>query len=100
MSATTSSGPVQVRLPAVIDLRAAANLASELLALRGRPVSLDASGVERLGGLGLQVLLSARLTWRSDCNGFALVEASEAFQTDCALMGARVFDNINEVVAS
>jgi chemotaxis protein CheX len=91
----TATGPdsVRLRLPAVIDLRAASSLAENLRALRGRPVRLDASGVERLGGLGLQVLLSGRLTWRADRLDFTVEQASDAFQADCALMGAEGFDD-------
>jgi chemotaxis protein CheX len=85
--------PVRLRLPAVMDLRAAAGLAEELRALRGRPIRLDASGVERLGGLGLQVLLSGRLAWRADRLDFAVTHASDAFRADCALMGAGEFDD-------
>ena len=95
MSAAPQPDRVHLTLPAFMDLRAAGTLARDLLALRGRPISLDASAVERLGGLGLQVLLSARLTWQADRNSFALVEASEAFLADCALMGAPTFDDSN-----
>lgn len=93
MTASPQAGTASVRLPAVMDLRAAGPLAAQLLALRGRAVSLDASGVERLGGLGLQVLLSARLSWRIEGLDFALASPSEAFQTDCALLGARMFED-------
>ena len=47
-------------LPKVMDLKAARHLATDLLAARGKPVMLDASHVQRVGGLSLQVLLSAR----------------------------------------
>ena len=99
MSTAPRRAPVHVPLPAVVDLRAAGTLVRKLLTLRGQPICLDASGVERLGGLGLQVLLSARLTWQADRMGFALVAASEAFQADCALMGAPVSDKFNEAAS-
>lgn len=89
----------RVRLPAVLDLRAAAALARDLMALRGRPISLDASGVERLGGLGLQVLISARMSWLADQLGFSLVGASDAFHADCARLGAPAFDDLNGTAA-
>ncbi len=78
-----------------MDLRSVQALARELLALRGQQISLDASRVARLGGLGLQVLLSARLTWRADKVGFGLADASDAFKADCALLGAPEFDDIS-----
>ena len=93
MTPATQADPVRVRLPAAMDGRSAGPLTRNLLALRGRPLSLDASGVERLGGLGLQVLLSARLTWRFDRIDFALVDASDAFRAQCALLGASGLDD-------
>jgi len=55
-----------IALSAVLDLRAAEPLKAQLLAVRGQEATLDASAVERLGGLCLQVLLSALATWRAD----------------------------------
>lgn len=75
-------------LPAQLGLTAAAPLASALLAERGRPLALDASAVERLGGLCLQVLLSARLTWITDDQPLTLAAASPAFREAWSLFGA------------
>lgn len=99
MTPAPQSDCARVRLPAIMDLRAAAGLARDLMMLRGRPISLDASGVERLGGLGLQVLISARLSWFADQLGFSLVGASDAFQADCARLGAPTFDDFNGTAA-
>lgn len=74
-------------LPEVLDLKAAAPLAAEFLALRGRPVDVDASRVERLGGLCLQVLLSAAKTWKADEMGFALVNPSGDFLEGLVRLG-------------
>ena len=52
-----------ISLPPVLDLQAADPLRAELLSLRGRPLQVDASQVNRLGGLCLQVLMSARKLW-------------------------------------
>lgn len=95
-SAAPDSALTDLRLPAILDLRSAASLARRLLARRGDPIRLDASGIERLGGLGLQVLLSARATWRADQLDFALVDPSEAFRADCAALGARLFDDFED----
>jgi chemotaxis protein CheX len=84
-----------VRLPVALDLGSAAPLAAELLGLRGGPIRLDASGVDRLGGLGLQLLLSAQLTWRNDGAEFALVDPSDAFRADWAALGGAPGD-LNE----
>jgi chemotaxis protein CheX len=77
-----------VVLPSVIDLKAVAPLHQELLAARGRPLSLDASGVSRLGALGLQVLMSARATWAADGQPFAVSQPSEEFNGALQLFAA------------
>jgi len=98
MSAAPSMTAETVCLPALLDLSSAASLARDLVARRGAPLRLDASGVERVGGLGLQVLLSARLTWRSDGVDFALIDPSEAFRTDCAALGVSAPDDFREAL--
>ncbi|SFS86459.1 STAS domain-containing protein [Brevundimonas viscosa] len=77
-----------VVLPAVLDLRAAGALTSEFLARRGQPLTVDASGVERLGGLSLQVLLSAAKTWAADGMDLTVAPVSEAFVEQCRAFGA------------
>jgi chemotaxis protein CheX len=90
------SDVASVRLPQAMDIRSVGPLVKELLALRGRPIRLDASQVERLGGLGLQTLLSARLTWRADKVGFTVVDPSAAFTADCVQLGAAGFGDFSE----
>jgi chemotaxis protein CheX len=76
-------------LPEIMDLSAAGPLAKALLALQGKPVSVDASAVQRLGGLCLQVLLSADRSWAERKVPFTVVKPSHAFR-DCAeLLGAQ-----------
>ena len=99
MTSALQTDPALVRLPPALDARVAEALTQDILALRGQPVRLDASDVERVGGLGLQVLLSARLTWRSDGLGFALINPSEAFQADCALLGAPALAELSQGTA-
>jgi chemotaxis protein CheX len=82
-----------VVLPAVLDIRAAAPLQAEILGLRGQPLTLDASAVERLGGLCLQVLLSARATWASDGQPLTVTTGEgSAFSDQWAAFGAPAFD--------
>ncbi len=85
---TGATPAASVRLPARLDLNAAAPLAEQLRGLRGRAVAVDASKVERLGGLCLQVLLSARAAWAADHTAFEVANPSAAFQADLALFGA------------
>ena len=77
-----------VVLPAVLDLHAAGSVQTELLARRGEPLALDASGVERLGGLSLQVLLSAARTWAADGHELIVSPVSDAFVEQCRAFGA------------
>jgi len=82
-------------LPAVLDIRAAGRLQAELLGLRGRPLTLDASAVERLGGLCLQVLLSARALWAADGQTLTVTTGDGAvFSDQWAAFGAAPFDTV------
>jgi chemotaxis protein CheX len=84
-----------LRLNQVLDLNAAAPLATQLLALRGQNVEVDASAVERVGAQCLQVLLSARATWSADGAAFAVVAPSEEFTATLALLGAPIDQHFN-----
>jgi chemotaxis protein CheX len=83
--------PAVVQLAAVLDLIAASALAAEILHYRGRPLQIDASQVQRLGGQCLQVLLSAEHTWRGDDAAFSIEGPSERFLADWRLFGAPHF---------
>jgi chemotaxis protein CheX len=76
-----------IELPGVLDLKAAAPLAAEILALRGRPIEIDASQAGRLGGQCLQVLLSAAKTWKTDKTPFAFINPSSDFIEGLARLG-------------
>ena len=76
----------------VLDLNAAEPLKAELLALRGNALTLDASAVQRLGGLCLQVILSARQTWAADGVNLNLASVSEAWAEQWAAFGAPDFN--------
>jgi len=75
-------------LPAVLDIQAAEPLRVQLLGARGRSLTLDASSVERLGGLCLQVLLSAQRTWAAEGHDLVVDPASEAFNDQWNAFGA------------
>lgn len=81
-----------VVLEPVLDLRAAEPLKAALLAARGGDVVLDGSAVERLGGLCLQVLLSALRTWRADGHVLTFVNVSEALTSQWSAFGASPSD--------
>ena len=79
-----------IQLPETLDLKAAAPLRGMLMEARGAALSLDASGVQRLGGLCLQVLLSAEATWATDGHPFVISAASPAFAEGARRMGAHI----------
>jgi chemotaxis protein CheX len=84
----TAADTVTLELPPVMGLTAAAPLAARLVALQGSPVVLEASQVERLGGLCLQVLLSASITWATTNTPFTIHNPSPGFQDAWNLLGA------------
>lgn len=76
-------------LEADLRLSAAAPLATALRALRGADINIDASQVERLGGLCLQALLAAEAAWEADGNRFEITSPSAEFTRDLKLLGAQ-----------
>lgn len=84
-----------VYLPAILDLRAASPLAAEILQARGRHLTIDASNVQTVGALCVQILLSARATWAADAMSFNLVHPSETFLESLGVLGIP-FDDISE----
>lgn len=75
-------------LDAVLDYRAAAPLRDAFLERRGAPVRVDASHVEQMGALCLQVLIAARRAWSHDGVPFDFTARSEAFDASVAAFGA------------
>ncbi|MDB5454224.1 MAG: hypothetical protein JWO33_2802 [Caulobacteraceae bacterium] len=84
----TPEEAARIVLPKAMSLTAAAPLASRLTSLQGAPIVLDASQVERLGGLCLQVLLSASVTWRAAGVPFEIDKPSSAFTEAWTLFAA------------
>ncbi|MBG0808627.1 STAS domain-containing protein [Methylosinus sp. H3A] len=68
---------VTVRLPDILDIRAALPLATELLHARGNPLTIDASNVAKVGTQCIQVLLSAHATWTTDGLSLNVVHPSD-----------------------
>jgi chemotaxis protein CheX len=75
-------------LPGVLDLRAAAPLKQEMQSHAGAPLDVDASQVERVGGLCAQQLIAAAIAWRGAGLAFRVTNASLAFSEDIARLGA------------
>jgi chemotaxis protein CheX len=81
--------PITLTLPAAIDGPAAEALISELMALRGMPLDVDMSGLERIGGLGLQLLFSAEATWAADAQPIRFLNPTPQIEETLDLAGAR-----------
>lgn len=64
------------RLPAILDMKAAAPLHAMLLARRGGDLQISGADVQRLGAQCLQVLLSAQATWNADGKALNITEPS------------------------
>ena len=77
-----------LRLDPVLDLKAAQPLKVALTEHRGGALQLDASGVERLGGLCLQVLIAARRAWSEEGHDMTIEPRSAAFTAAAALFAA------------
>lgn len=85
-----------LRLAEILDLKAAAPLAGELLSHRGHPVEIDASQVTRLGAQCTQILLSAVATWRADEVPFSIREPSASFLESLELLGIQPADLMDQ----
>lgn len=83
----TAGSFVAVPLPPVLDASAAPSLVAALLCLRGRPVRLDASQVQKIGTLGVQVLASARVTWQADRVAMRVDRPTATFSEALSLLG-------------
>ena len=85
-----------VQLPPVLDLKAADALLRDFRAARGQAVTVDASQVQRLGGLCLQVLLSAQGAWEADGKALDFADCSAAFRENLKLLGADELIDLGE----
>ncbi|GIU67776.1 STAS domain-containing protein [Candidatus Phycosocius spiralis] len=72
-------------LPTTLDTRAAPDLLEALRAHQGQDLILDASKVDSLGGLCLQILLAAKAEWGSSPFHFSVENPTPVF---CEQMGA------------
>jgi chemotaxis protein CheX len=82
-----------ITLAAVLDLNEASTLRDKLMGLRGSNVAIDASGVERMGALCVQVLMAAAKTWDEDKLSLTFSKVSDAFETTMQLIGVD-FDHL------
>jgi chemotaxis protein CheX len=76
-----------IRMPERLDLSTVGPFADALRQRMGADLSLDATGLNHVGGLGAQVLLSAAASWRATGQNLTLTGLSEDVQTQFAELG-------------
>ena len=86
-----------ILLPENLDLGGASAFAGQLLGLRGENLGLDASAVQRLSGVGLEVLVAAALQWRADGKTLEITGWSEAALQALETLGASPSELFDEV---
>lgn len=88
--AVKSAQAETLKLAPVLDLNEASALHGQLMLLRGKDLSIDASGVERVGVQCVQVLMAGANAWEQDKKGFAFGEVSDAFTKTMQLIGINI----------
>jgi chemotaxis protein CheX len=61
----------------------------QFLAARGHPLRVEASQVERIGGLGLQVLVAAKAAWAADGHSLVVKHMSRELEAGLGLLGVQ-----------
>ncbi|WFE74026.1 STAS domain-containing protein [Roseinatronobacter sp. S2] len=77
----------ELKLPEVLDQRGAQIMATQLLDRLEQDVVLDATDVRRLGGAGLEMLISAQRQWQEDCKQFEIRNWSPAILKVLEVLG-------------
>lgn len=85
--ATTTADTNSLQLAPALDFNEASELRGKLLAMRGKPLTVDASKVEKVGAQCMQVLMAGAKAWEEDKQPFSVTEPSEAFQKFTQLIG-------------
>ncbi len=67
-----------LKLPQTLDVAAVRAVREDLLARRGTATTMDASDIERIGALGVELLIAAQRQWQKDDSVLQLVGLSEA----------------------
>lgn len=82
-----ASAAKKLSLDNVLDLNAAGGLHAKLMGLRGSDLQIDASAVERVGTLCIQVLISAAKTWEEERHSLTFSQMSDALTKTMQLSG-------------
>jgi len=65
-----------LKLPQTLDVAAVRAVREDLLGRRGTATTVDASEVERIGALGIELLIAAQRQWQKDESVLQLVGLS------------------------
>lgn len=84
---TDTSGISVVRLRPALDLTPVEDMLKELKRARNTAVVIEAGEVARVSAIGLQALLSAWITWRSDGHDFHISGATPVLREAASLLG-------------
>lgn len=82
-----------LKLPQIMDVAAVRAVRDDLISRRGKPVTIDASAVERIGALGIELLISANRQWTEDERVLQMTGISDATKvafTDLGLDAATI----------
>lgn len=74
-------------LPDRLDSIAAPSLLAAFMNRRGQPLDLDASSVEVIGALSMEVIIAAGRQWEVDGHGLAVLQPSKPFLAACTALG-------------
>ncbi|MFK0385039.1 MULTISPECIES: STAS domain-containing protein [Rhizobium/Agrobacterium group] len=88
--AARKAAEATLKLSPVLDLNEASALHAKLMTMRGAPLSVDASEVERVGALCAQVLMAGAKSWEEDGKAFGFAKVSDAFDKTMKLIGVNI----------
>lgn len=90
MMASRKTAQKSLSLAPVLDLNEATALHRQLMGLKGSNVVIDASAVERVGALCVQVLMAGAKSWEEDKLSFTFLKVSDAFTKTMQLIGVNI----------
>jgi chemotaxis protein CheX len=88
--ASRKTAPKSLSLAPVLDLNEATALHAKLMDLKGSPLVIDASAVERVGALCAQVLMAGAKSWAEDKQPYKFGAVSEPFVKTMQLIGVKI----------
>ncbi|KQY26299.1 STAS domain-containing protein [Rhizobium sp. Root482] len=88
--ASKKAAQKSLSLAPILDLNEASALHGKLMGLRGSGLVIDASAVERVGALCVQVLMAGAKSWEEDNQSFTFAKVSDAFTKTTQLIGVNI----------